>query len=165
VNAGWLQDWTGGTQLSGVDFHRNMLPALDLAGRYATDVFTDEAVRIIQKHDTTSPLFLYLAHLACHAGNMGKLLEAPKDAIDKFGHIIEPNRKTYAGKKENYPLGTREYSLVFMNVRLLKNWWHRSFLYFNSGSSYLDCDSSKFSVFLLGKYVAIRFKTLACYAL
>jgi hypothetical protein len=97
-----LQDWTGGTQLSGVDFHRNMLPALDSSGRYATDVFTDEAVRIIEKHGTSSPLFLYLAHLACHAGNIGKLLEAPKDAIDKFGHIIEPNRKTYAGRGEKF---------------------------------------------------------------
>lgn len=104
VNAGWLQDLTGGTQLSGVDFYRNMLPALDLSGHYATDVFTEEAVRIIQTHDESSPLFLYLAHLACHAGNIGKLLEAPKDAIDKFDHIIEPNRKTYAGKEENFPL-------------------------------------------------------------
>jgi hypothetical protein len=75
-----------------------MQPALDLSGRYATDVFTEEAVHIIEHHDTSSPLLLYLAHLACHAGNVGKLLEAPKYAIDKFGHIIEPNRKTFAGK-------------------------------------------------------------------
>ncbi|KDR15167.1 arylsulfatase B-like isoform X2 [Zootermopsis nevadensis] len=89
-------DWAGGDQLSGVDFHRNLLPALDLSGRYATDVFTEEAVNIIETHDLSSPLFLYLAHLACHSGNIGKLLEAPKDAVDKFGHIIEPNRKTFA---------------------------------------------------------------------
>ena len=99
-----------------------MSPAVDLSGRYATDVFTDEAVRIIQTHNGSSPLFLYLAHLACHAGNMGKLLEAPKDVIDKFGHIIEPNRKTYAGKRENFCFVIRDYSLVFKNVRLLKNW-------------------------------------------
>jgi hypothetical protein len=109
VNAGWLQDWTGGTQLSGVDFRRNMLPVLHLSGRYATDVFTDEAVRIIETHNKSSPLFLYLAHLACHAGNIGKLLEAPKDAIDKFGHIIEPNRKTYAGK-EYFRFVIRDYT-------------------------------------------------------
>jgi len=99
-----------------------MRPALDLYGRYATDVFTDEAVRIIDNHDRSSPLFLYLSHLACHAGNIGKLLEAPKDAINKFGHIIEPNRKTYAGKGENFRSVIRDYSLVFKNVRLLKNW-------------------------------------------
>jgi hypothetical protein len=98
-----LQDWTGGEQLSGVDFHRNLLPALDLSGRYATDVFTEEAVKIIETHDLCSPLFLYLAHLACHSGNIGKLLEAPQDVIDKFGYIIEPNRKTFAGKVTKCP--------------------------------------------------------------
>jgi hypothetical protein len=113
VNAGRLQDWTGGRQLSGVDFHRNMLPALDLSGRYATDVFTEEAVRIIETHPTSSPLFLYLAHLACHSGNIGKLLEAPMDAIDMFGHIIEPNRRTFAGKGESFPLCDRRLKFSF----------------------------------------------------
>jgi hypothetical protein len=100
-----------------------MEPALDLSGRYATDVFTDEAVNIIEEHDTSSPLFLYLAHLACHAGNIGKLLEAPNDAIDKFGHIMEPNRKTFAGKGENFLSLIRDYVslFVFMNVTVLWN--------------------------------------------
>jgi hypothetical protein len=77
-----------------------MTTAWDLAGRYATDVLTDEAVRIIQGHDVSpfgSPLFLYLAHLAVHAGNRGKLLEAPQPEIDRFRHITDPNRRTYAG--------------------------------------------------------------------
>ena len=77
-----------------------MTTAWDLVGRYATDVLTDEAVRIIQGHDVSSlgpPLFLYLAHLAVHSGNRGKFLEAPQPEIDKFTHIIDPNRKTYAG--------------------------------------------------------------------
>ncbi|XP_069677338.1 arylsulfatase B-like isoform X2 [Periplaneta americana] len=85
-----------GGQLSGLDFFRNLTPAWDLSGRYATDVFTEEAVRIITTHDTAQPLFLYLSHLACHAGNRGKLLEAPQEVIDRFPHIIEPNRKTFA---------------------------------------------------------------------
>jgi hypothetical protein len=77
-----------------------MTTAWDLAGRYATDVLTDEAVRLIQGHDVSPlgpPLFLYLAHLAVHAGNRGKFLEAPQPEIDKFSHITDPNRKTYAG--------------------------------------------------------------------
>jgi len=77
-----------------------MTTAWDLAGRYATDVLTDEAVRIIQGHDVSPvgpPLFLYLAHLAVHAGNRGKFLEAPQREVDRFRHIIDPNRKTYAG--------------------------------------------------------------------
>lgn len=84
--------------MNGLDFRRNMSAAWDMSGRYATDVFTEEAERIIQEHDASTPLFLYLAHLACHAGNAGKLLEAPQPVIDKFRHIMEPNRRTYAGR-------------------------------------------------------------------
>jgi arylsulfatase B len=72
--------------------------AWDLEGQYATDVFTDEALRIIHEHDESRPLFLYLSHLAVHSGNVGKLVEAPQEVINKFRHIPEPNRRTYAGK-------------------------------------------------------------------
>jgi hypothetical protein len=84
--------------MEGLDFRRNLSAAWDLSGRYATDIFTEEAERIIQDHNSTSPLFLYLSHLASHAGNAGKLLEAPQYTINMFRHITEPNRKTYAGK-------------------------------------------------------------------
>jgi arylsulfatase B len=72
--------------------------AWDLEGQYATEVFTEEALRIIEEHDKCKPLFLYLSHLAVHAGNTGKLLEAPQEIINRFKHIKEPNRRTYAGK-------------------------------------------------------------------
>lgn len=76
---------------------RNTTPAYDLSGRYATDLFTDEAVHVIRTHNKNKPLFLYLSHLAVHAGNRGKLLEAPQDVVDRFRHITNPNRRTYAG--------------------------------------------------------------------
>lgn len=84
-------------EYNGFDLHRNSTPAWEDSGRYATDLFTDEAVDIIRGHDKRQPLFLYLAHLAVHAGNRGKLLEAPQDTIDKFPHIKDPNRRTFAG--------------------------------------------------------------------
>lgn len=71
--------------------------AWDVVGEYATDLFTKEAVHIIQDHPTDTPLFLYMAHLAAHAGNQGKILEAPQEVINKFGYISNPNRRTYAG--------------------------------------------------------------------
>lgn len=40
---------------------------------------------------------MYLAHLAVHTGNRGKSLEAPQSEINKFSHIADPNRRTYAG--------------------------------------------------------------------
>lgn len=84
-----------------------MSAAWELSGRYATDVFTDEAVRIIQGHDASPlgpPLFLYLAHLAVHAGNRGKLLEAPQQEINRLKHIGDPNRRTYGGDDTGVPL-------------------------------------------------------------
>jgi hypothetical protein len=84
--------------MAGLDFRRNLSVAWDLSGRYATDIFTEETERIILEHNSSTPLFLYLAHLACHAGNAGKLLEAPQGVIDEFSHIVEPNRRTYAGR-------------------------------------------------------------------
>nr|CAD7568897.1 unnamed protein product [Timema californicum] len=83
-------------EFSGFDLRRNLTLARDLVGQYATDVFTDEAVRLISTHRETEPLFLYLAHLAPHAGNRGKLLEAPQEVVNKFDYIADPNRRTYA---------------------------------------------------------------------
>ncbi|KAJ4450929.1 hypothetical protein ANN_02364, partial [Periplaneta americana] len=94
-----LQEHYSDGEYNGFDLRRNLSTAWDLSGHYATDVYTDEAVRIIQSHDASPlgpPLFLYLAHLAVHSGNRGKLLEAPQAEIDKFKHISDPNRRTYA---------------------------------------------------------------------
>ena len=44
-------------------------------GDYATDLFTAEAEKVIERHahaqrrEDGRPLFLYLAHLAVHSGN------------------------------------------------------------------------------------------------
>lgn len=77
---------------------RNSSTAWDTVGEYATDLFTKEAVRLIQNQPLDKPMFLYLAHLAVHAGNRGKLLEAPQETINQFQYISDPNRRTYAGK-------------------------------------------------------------------
>jgi len=42
---------------------------------------------------------MYLAHVAVHTGNRGKSLEAPQSEINKFSHISDPNRRTYAGTR------------------------------------------------------------------
>lgn len=77
---------------------RDLEVAQDARGHYSTDLFTDEAVSIINRHDpTNSSLFLYLAHLAPHAGNYETPLQAPQDAIERFAYIRDPNRRKYAG--------------------------------------------------------------------
>ena len=61
-------------------------------GKYATDIFTDEAVETINNHgnaNTTQPLFLYLAHLAVHSANTVKsqilFINSQPKSYDKEG--------------------------------------------------------------------------------
>ncbi|XP_054268622.1 arylsulfatase B-like isoform X1 [Macrosteles quadrilineatus] len=81
---------------SGHDMRRGYSSACDVVGQYATDLFTREAVRVIESHEPDKPMFMFMAHLASHAGNQGKWLEAPQDEINKFSYISDPNRRTYA---------------------------------------------------------------------
>lgn len=81
----------------GLDMRRGMDPAVELHGRYSTDLFTDEAVRVIQDHNISEPLFLYLSHAAVHSGNPYNLLPAPDSLIATFRNITDYNRKRFAG--------------------------------------------------------------------
>lgn len=82
--------------LKGYDMRRNGTLAYDTIGRYATDLFTDEAVRTIRDHPLERPMFLYMAHLAAHAGNEDLSNQAPADEIAKFAYIANENRRAYA---------------------------------------------------------------------
>lgn len=80
----------------GYDFRRNLSVNWLSDRKYATDLFTEEAVDTITKHDKEKPLFLYMAQLAPHTANEFDPLQAPADEIDKFNYIQNPNRRTYA---------------------------------------------------------------------
>jgi len=59
---------------------------------YVTTLTGDEAVRLIEKQETTEPFFLYFASLAPHAP-----YQAPKADEDRYGSTIaDPTRRTYA---------------------------------------------------------------------
>lgn len=58
----------------GRDLRRNQTRADDIEGIYATDLFTDEAVKRIKDHDKEKPFYLQMNHLAPHAGNSGEKL-------------------------------------------------------------------------------------------
>lgn len=78
---------------------RNLTVAWETQGKYTTDLFTNEAVRLIKEHNTNQPLFLYLAHLAPHKGNPYQLLRASDKDIAKFSYILDPERRIQAGKR------------------------------------------------------------------
>lgn len=66
-------------------------------GNYRTHLFTDQAVSVISSHNTSKPLFLYLAHEAVHSALAHQPLQAPQDLIDKFKHSIQDeNRRIFA---------------------------------------------------------------------
>lgn len=58
---------------------------------YVTTLLGDDAVRLIEKHDTAKPLFLYLAFTAPHAP-----YQAPQEYLDKYASIADPSQRAYA---------------------------------------------------------------------
>lgn len=71
------------------DWYRNNRK-LDEPG-YVTTLLGKDAVRHIRQHDPAKPLFMYLAFTAPHTP-----FQAPKEYVDRFNWIADPNRRTYA---------------------------------------------------------------------
>ncbi|KAL3266708.1 hypothetical protein HHI36_010869 [Cryptolaemus montrouzieri] len=93
----YLSTWKfNNKEYTGFDLRYDKTPSWENVGKYATDLFTEYGVNVIQNHDVSTPLFLMMSHLAVHSGNEGKPLEAPQETINKFKHIVDANRRTYA---------------------------------------------------------------------
>ena len=73
----------------GLDWHRDD-KGLHEEG-YATELIAREAVRIVESHDPARPLLLYVPFNAPHAA-----LQAPQEYIDRYRHIDNEDRRTYA---------------------------------------------------------------------
>ena len=50
-------------------------------------------MNLINSHDASKPLFLYLAHEAVHSALKHEPLEAPKDLINKFAKSIHDDKR------------------------------------------------------------------------
>ena len=73
-----------------VDWQRNG-EFLEEQGYY-TDLIGNEAVKLIEDHDTTRPMFLYVASLAPHAP-----YQAPQAEIDAYAGVFDdPVKRAYA---------------------------------------------------------------------
>ncbi|KAF7992279.1 hypothetical protein HCN44_001604 [Aphidius gifuensis] len=89
---------------TGYDFRRDTPRKLEPLKKsdplkYATDVFTDEAVEIITKHNKSQPLYLQISHLAPHASDAVETLETRDiNSVNKeFGYIRDSKRRKFAG--------------------------------------------------------------------
>ena len=59
---------------------------------YTTTLLGNEAVKLIEAHDTKVPLYLYLAFNAPHTP-----YQAPQEYLDRYRNIEDPSRRAYAG--------------------------------------------------------------------
>lgn len=71
------------------DWYRNDT-AINEEG-FDNSLFGAEAVRVVNDHDNKDPFFLYLAFTAPHTP-----FQAPKEYLDRYPSIADPNRKAYA---------------------------------------------------------------------
>ena len=71
------------------DWYRDNMP-IEEEG-FDNSLFGAEAARVIEGHDASAPLFLYLAFTAPHTP-----FQAPQDYLDRFKHIEDENRRAYA---------------------------------------------------------------------
>jgi len=58
---------------------------------YVTNLLGQDAVKLIDEHDSNTPLFLYLAFTAPHAP-----YQAPEADLAQYQNISDPNRRAYA---------------------------------------------------------------------
>lgn len=105
----------------GLDLHNNLEPAWNESGEYATDLYSRKATDIIHKHNTSNPLFLYLAHKAVHFGNEYGRLAAPVKYTRHFPHIRNVNRRIYAGMVSALDQSTGEIFEALQEKGLLDN--------------------------------------------
>ncbi|XP_035226431.1 arylsulfatase B-like isoform X8 [Stegodyphus dumicola] len=84
-------------EMWGLDFHHNMKSVTDALGKYSTALFTNHTVHIIKHHNSSKPLFLYVAYQAVHSANSYATLQAPENYIKRFPNIKDKNRKIFAG--------------------------------------------------------------------
>ncbi|XP_058126650.1 arylsulfatase B [Anopheles ziemanni] len=80
----------------GLDMRRGYDVAYDLHGQYTTHVISSESVRIVENHNTSEPLFLYVSHAAVHSANPYDFLPAPDSTVMELGKIENYARRKYA---------------------------------------------------------------------
>ncbi len=83
-------DYFTHTQHGVLDWFRNNQPIKEEG--YSTRLIGNEAVSLIERHEPTKPLFLYLTFNSPHTP-----YQAPSEYMDRYPQIVDPSRKAYAG--------------------------------------------------------------------
>ncbi|XP_046566689.1 arylsulfatase B-like [Haliotis rubra] len=83
---------TEGKDEVGLDFRYNKTAYRDANGTYSANVFADRAIEIIQNHDNSKRLYLYLPFQSVHAP-----LEVPAKYENMYKNIETISRRIYCG--------------------------------------------------------------------
>ena len=79
---------------TGLDFRKNLEIDRESTGKYATELFTHEAVQLIKNHNKSKPLYLQLNHLAPHSGSrLDRSMNVKPEILSKFSYIEDPVRR------------------------------------------------------------------------
>jgi hypothetical protein len=93
------------------------LPQWNAVGTYSTTLFTSRAVEVVEQHDTSSPLFVYLAYQAVHAPR-----EVPALYADKYNDTIQDNdRRQFAGMLTCMDEGIGNFTAALSDNNMLDN--------------------------------------------
>ena len=129
---GFLNYYTH-TLWSRIDWQRNG-QTVEEAG-YTTHLITSEAVRLIRSRDQSKPMFLYIAFNAPHSP-----LQAPSEAIEKYSHIEDDNRRIYAAMVSEMDHGIGQIRSTLSEERISENTL-LCFMSDNGGSERLGADN------------------------
>ncbi|XP_060560509.1 arylsulfatase B-like [Ruditapes philippinarum] len=86
-----MEDFYNKTIINGVDYNDG-LKAIPADDRYSTYAYADRAKEIIDNHNQTKQLFLYLPFQSVHIP-----IEVPKRFEDMYQHIANDDRRKYSG--------------------------------------------------------------------
>ncbi|XP_041378172.1 flavin-containing monooxygenase 5-like isoform X2 [Gigantopelta aegis] len=86
------EDYYSHTVDNYLDFHENKIPAWNYNGTYSTNLFASVATDIINRHNKSRPLFLYLPFQAVH-----EPIEVPKRYEDMYPNIQNEGRRKFSG--------------------------------------------------------------------
>ncbi|OWF39966.1 hypothetical protein KP79_PYT04298 [Mizuhopecten yessoensis] len=81
-----------GPKFCGKDLRDNLKPAEPNPNEYSTEMYSRRAIDIVSNYNSSKPMFLYLALQAVH-----EPLEVPARYKEKYAHIRNSDRRTYAG--------------------------------------------------------------------
>ncbi|XP_069119486.1 arylsulfatase J-like isoform X2 [Argopecten irradians] len=81
-----------GRNMCGKDLRDDFKPIEPNPNEYSTEMYSKRVIDLVNNYNSTKPMFMYLAFQAVHAP-----LEVPSRYTDKYAHIKNHNRRTYAG--------------------------------------------------------------------